>query len=258
MNLKSTLKTVLCSIVILGAGYSQADQAELDQEINDYIAVFKGKNFKLQQNAINELAYVGISDERLWDVVEDELLDIYLSDDKYVVDRASWLAKSLGTSGNTKYRPTLEMIIDSDAHRTTIKWAKKSLERMAEYRIYNPVIAKGTETSASGTLAQTRVKNMLQSSHYPLMVIGGKRVYHAHSDDASLVAAARDQMMKLYSGVDDNQAEAEDAIAWLIKAVGISGNSAYIADLETIVDNTDSGKVKKFAKRALKQLQSSS
>lgn len=239
-------------VLSLSVGVS-ASQTKIDAEIDGYIKTFKGSDFRAQKNAIDELTYAGISDPRLWDVVEAELLSDYLSDNKYTVDRAAWLAKALATSGNGKYKATLQKVLESDAHRTIIKWAGKSLDRLDEYKVYNNIISSGLASTDVQNLGALRVKNMLGSDDYFLLTLAGKRLTYAHSSDTELLNLAHAQLMKLYPKVGNSSDEGENALSWLIRGLGASGDTKYISDLKTISKNSDSGKVRRWAKKVLKQ-----
>jgi len=91
---------------------------------------------------------------------------------------------------------------------------------------------------------------MLSASDLELTRVGAKRVYYAHSSDASLVASAANRLEKELLTESSGKLKT-DTVAWLIKGVGRSGNPLYKGLLEEISLTSESGKIRKHAKKAL-------
>ena len=94
---KATLLITLCTALTNPA--QAAYQEEKEKEIDELVKVFSLPFIMKQHVAAEKLAYLGHSDPRIFDLIEKQLLDSYLSlSDEYEIDWASWLAKALGFS----------------------------------------------------------------------------------------------------------------------------------------------------------------
>ena len=70
----------------------------------------------------------------IYDEVAKKIEDNYLGtmSDSDTANAVAWLCKSLAISGDTKYRPLLEKVMNANVHRTVKKWARKSLQALSE------------------------------------------------------------------------------------------------------------------------------
>lgn len=251
---QSVLLILITSLTLFTSPSLFANQADLDAELDQYIEIFNGENFSKQRSAIEPLGWSGLSDPILFDQIEDKLMATMNEEDKVAVERASWYAKALALSGNQKYKETLTKAKTEATHKKVRKHAATALERLAKYSQWNPIISQGVSDAPSGQLEQARIKNMLASGDYPLIRLGAKRIYHAHSDDAELVSQARQLLLSEYKTANDKDRDQVDAIAWLIKALAQSGDSANKPALEEIIANSNSKKIKKYAKKYVANL----
>lgn len=237
---------LIISIFLLSFPSANASQADLDTELQNYIQLFSSGNFAKQRKAIESLGWAGISDPALFDVIESQLLNLYLADDKMSEEYAAWYAKTLALSGNQKYISTLEKVIDTGPRKVT-KHAKTALERFSQYQTWNPIISAGLESAPDGKLEEFRVSNMLVSGHPLLAIIGAKRVYYAHSDDDSLVKLTSEVLQRDYQSASTD--DEVDKVAWLIKVLAQSGDSAYKPLLDKIASDANKRKIAKYAKK---------
>ena len=237
---------LIFSIFILAHQTANATQADLDSELKNYIEIFSSSNFANQRKAIESLGWAGISDPALFDVIESKLLDLYLNKDKISKEQAAWYAKTLALSGNPKYIPTLENVIDTGPRKIK-KHAKTALERIAQYQTWNPIITARLDVAPAGKLEESRIRNMLASSRPSLSIIGAKRIYYAHSDDRSLVELVSDKLRQDYQSVTTGVEV--DQIAWFIKVLAQSGDSSYKPLLESIANDANEKKIVRYAKK---------
>ena len=240
--------TILTVILLSFAPSGWASKADLDAELKDYINSFSNSGFAKQRKAIDSLGWAGISDPRLYDIIESKLLADFQSEDKQTLKRMPWYAKALGLSGNDKYQATLEKVLDEAESRKIRKHSKLALQLLDRHKQWNPVITQGLAKAPTGRLEQTRVSNMIKAEDPALVRIGDKRVYYAHGDSVQLLNAARDRLLKDYQAVGRNK-DHIDAVAWLCKALANSGKPEYRRALETVADNAENKKVAKYAKK---------
>ena len=242
------------SLVLAGILFSQillADQADLDAERDYYIKIFQGSNFTQHREAMEKLAWTGISDPAIYDLILDKYNALLQDQSKAGTEKAAWYAKGLGRSGNQKYDLALAEGASQAAHKKIRKYSAKGKEHLAIYKVWNPIIAKGNETAPSGQLEQARIKNMVESSNYTLVRHGTKYVYDHHSKNSEMVAMVRERLLREYKSADEKRGKGDqvDAVAWMIKTLAESEDSVNKPAIQEIVDNTKPGKIQKYAKK---------
>lgn len=97
-----------------------------------YIGMLRSNNLRSKTDAGKLIVRNGIKDTAVLDVVEAELLSGYIASgsDRNAVDAMSWLCKALGSSGNGKYKGTLQSVAKKAPHSKLQKYAKQSLDML--------------------------------------------------------------------------------------------------------------------------------
>ncbi len=114
------------------AAESQKVNNNLSPEINKYIGMLKSGDFTLQKNAARKIIRARLTEEKLFDVVGEELLKGYkkLPRDRNHIDAMAWLCKALGSSGMAKYKPTFQEVSENSPNRKLKGYAKKYLNQL--------------------------------------------------------------------------------------------------------------------------------
>ena len=240
MSLRCAFAPLLAMIALLlaVATGAQADQADLDAEMERYAKVFSGKSFSAKKQALDTLAWAGISDPRVYDPIEAELLAGYQIADsnKTKVDQMSWLAKGgLGVSGNSKYTATLEKVLAGTPSKKLRKHVTTGIERIPKYAIWNPIISANLEQAASGRLGQSRTMNLLASDIPELFRAGAK------------IAAVNASLLVNYNRNLSNKVQI-DGVNHLIRTLGEAGDSTYRPTLDEVAASGNK-KIAKYAKK---------
>ncbi|MGB5157998.1 FlgO family outer membrane protein [Desulfobacterium sp. N47] len=99
---------------------------------DDVTGMLRSSNFKDKEEAAKIIAKHYRNDEKILDVVNDELLQGYnsSSNDKDYVSAMAGLCNALGASGQAKYISTLETVSNSAPNRKLQKHALKNLKRL--------------------------------------------------------------------------------------------------------------------------------
>lgn len=224
---------------------ANAAAATVDEEVTRYVQIFNGDTGAHQQ-AVESLAWRGISDPRLFDVIERRLLDEsqMARADKNEKNRVARYIRALGFSGQTKYVATINKFVED---RVYDRYARAALDDMPDYRKWNPVIANRATFDPKYSDDVNRIMNMLRSDDLWLKRIAAKRIYFANQDEVLLDLLAK-ELKATYTQVDPAYS---DAYAWMAKALGNVKNPKYRAIIEEMATRSTDAKVVKYARKAL-------
>jgi hypothetical protein len=246
----ATSLACLCGAV---GAQAQAPSAALEGELQRLIADYVAKKEPINV-LVRRVKWSGISDPRFFDKVETDLLANYMkrgsSDD---VQYNAWLVQYLAFSGVERYRPTIQKVLETTKNSTLRRHAESSLRVLTDFAAWNPVIATGIETVAESQLGRRRVMNMLQANDPGLVRAGASSVFDSYVDDREITNLAAQQLMARYTRASDSE-EVAEAVAWLCKALGGTGDSEYIPFLEKVLAETRQKAVKRHAKASLAAL----
>lgn len=219
--LKKITATVCIISTLLISGFTQADQ---EAEIQKYIEIFKGPAMGAKLDAANELQYTGISDTRIFDLIEAELNATYATAaDKPSIHHAAWYAKALAFSGQEKYRPTLKNILNNAKHPKLRKHVQKTFPLLQQYAKWNPIIADTRHFKADEPDQINRFVNMIKSSEWELKRIAAKRVFHENLNNTYLLDTISEELLKHHKTVP-NDGQQIDTLQCFAKALGAAGS----------------------------------
>ena len=100
--------------------YHYGDGASCKEEIGSQTVIANLKNMlksdlmKVKKKAAQIITRRAYTDQDLYEVVNEELLKGYPTASDKSIDTMAWLCKALGTSGNEKYKETLQKVKNSD------------------------------------------------------------------------------------------------------------------------------------------------
>jgi hypothetical protein len=248
-------KSVLTlSLALVLTSPALASQADIDAELNSYIATFSGNDEGAERLVLEKLVWAGYSSEALFDVIAKKLRSVKAAKDGDSKRYAKWYTRALSMSGNDKYLEVLEDVASTSENKKIREYAQRSISTLATYKNWNTVISSGLETAPDGRLEETRVMNMMNAEDSELFRLGAKRLYHGHSGDQVLVNEAKKVLAREWRLIDINDDPHFDAVAWLMKGIALSGDASAIPLLEEIKKEAKIKKVQKYAKKALKSL----
>jgi TolB-like protein len=107
--------------------------------------------------------------------------------------------------------------------------------------------------AAPASAKETKFIGMLRSNNLKQKTDAGKLIVRQGIKDVEVLDVVEDELLKGYmpSGSDRN---AVDAMAWLCKALGASGNGKYKETLQTVAKKAPHGKLQKYANQSLAML----
>jgi hypothetical protein len=101
--------------------------------------------------------------------------------------------------------------------------------------------------------AGNKYVNLLRSGNPRNKADAGKLIVREGIKDTAVLDVAEAELLKGYLSSGDDRA-AVDAMAWLCKALGASGNGKYRATLQTVAAKAPHSKLQKHARQSLEQL----
>lgn len=237
------LITLACAVCFSGI----ATAATQEDDVNRYAQIFSSsQNF--DQHAVEALAWMGVSDPRVFDVVERRVLAGVAQGltDKHTKTEIGLSIRALGFSGQPKYRDTLLQI---SADRVYGRYAKAALEDLPDYQKWNPLLSNRANFDPKYSDDVNRVLIMLRSDDFELKKIGAKRIYFQNKDEV-LLDALTEQIRTHYKYSNEQRS---DTIAWMVKALGSAKQAKYRPVLEEVVTFATDRKVVKYAKEGLEK-----
>ncbi|MBN2645553.1 MAG: hypothetical protein JXR59_08795 [Desulfuromonadaceae bacterium] len=110
-------------------------------------------------------------------------------------------------------------------------------------------VAKPVDSKAQAAVWQKELK----SGNAVSMRDAAKRIIRARQFDTKTLDAVEDALLAGYNS-NFNDRNHVDAMAWLCKALGASGNSKYADTLKTVIKQGKSRKISGYAQKSLSQL----
>ena len=223
-----------------------AGAATPEEDVQRYIAVFQGNDAALHNKSVEELGWMGLSDPRLFDIIERRLLAEHdrARPERAEKDRVARYFRALGFSGQAKYQRTLvKFTSDSVYHR----YATQALNDLPHYERWNPVISSRASFDPAVSDDVNRVRNMLRAQDLLLVRVGAKRAYF--QPDEAILDVIAERVRGQYSASDP---EHVDAVAWMVKALGKTRR--HDALLEQVKASAPDRKVRNAADSALRHV----
>jgi hypothetical protein len=219
--------------------------ATLDEDVQSYIAVFNGPSAG-HAEAVESLAWKGLSDPRLFDFIEQKLLQEYMQARMTRPDqiRVGHYVRALGFSGQPKYVPTLRKVQGEFVYQ---RLARVAQEDIPDYQRWNPIISDRAHFDPRYSDDVNRLLNMLRSDDLQLQRLAAKRVFFGTHDPVVLDLLEKD-LRASYARVEHGN---EDALSWMIKALGHADPQKYEPLFQEILSSSRDHKLRDYARRAL-------
>ncbi|QIR13291.1 hypothetical protein [Shewanella aestuarii] len=242
---KIALALVLSSSFFTTAGFASTLTLE------DYSLVFQGDNKQQQRQAMESLILSGFDDPSIFDNIEAKLTaSLPLATTKNSIDYSSWLAKSLGYSGNEKYQPTLQGVVNGNYHKKLRKYAQEGLTNISQFALWNPILNNKNHFDESQPRQLNVLANAIASGDLELKRIAAKKITNERIYNEYILQKLAEQLTSL----DQLQHTklSIDTYAWLAKALASSGDEKFKSILVTLSESAPEEKLQRYAKKYLK------
>lgn len=205
-------------------------------------------------NAAKIISRSGLQAPELYAKIAALLKEGYpLPYEKDRTDEMAWLCKALAASGDAQYRPLLNEVASQSPSDKLRRYAKQSVELFEQYAQRKDILNTTENWDDSLNAEENRLLNMLQSSDLNLRRDAAK-IISRNGVDAKVFAVVA-QTLKNMAESFKNDNLSVDTMAWLCKALAASGDKKFVSEIEFVYNNTQSAKLRKHAKKAIKSLE---
>lgn len=247
-KIESMVWFVVCMFFVQLAG-----AADRSSDINKYVKIFNGSSVVSQKQACKTFEWAGLSDTKIFDLVEKRLLENYTNISKERSDYIAWLAKGLAFSGQSKYQATLAKVAKEAGHKGVRRHATKSLLDLEKYQTWNPIISSTKKHNSSVSAELNRFANMLRSGDLGLQTMVTKRINYQKLFNNEFILSVLDAEVK-HAYLSDGKSKAYvNAVANMTKMLAASGKSKYRSTVETVAQNAANARLRKYASKYLNQ-----
>jgi hypothetical protein len=235
------------ALACVGLLSGQAAAATPEEDVQRFVEIFNGPVEK-HQEAVQALAWMGLSDPRIFDPLEQRVLKegpTARGIQRAERNRVAHYIRALGFSGQPKYLATIVKFRHDNEYD---RFARVASEELPQYEKWNPIISNRATFNPKYGDDANRVRNMLLSDDLVLKRLAAKRIFFANREEElveRLAAALKDNYRR---GPDD--AEITNTIGWLIKGVACTKDAKYIPLLEEVAANAPNKAVRRHAKDA--------
>jgi hypothetical protein len=236
---------------LAGSGFAGINGPEEVEKLKEALA--SGSSVQRTQIA-KIITNAGIEDQGLYEKIAALLRDGYPKGfESDHVDEMSWLCKALAASGDPRYKALLQEIAEKAPSFKLQHYAKESKHLIGEYadrmRIMN-----STETWDDNlNHEENRLANMLKSDNIQLKKDAAKTVVRSIMVHKKIFEIIDVELLGM-QGNKRTRGEDIDTMAWMCKALAVSGDARYAETLKQVMAGTMDIKLKTAASKALKQI----
>jgi len=244
------LSTLLIPLIVGVLSFPAFAFSTNEERIDSYLQILDTASAGAKHTMLQELRSSGLSDPRLFDVIEQRLLSKLNNGkiDKADIETMNYEMRALGYSGNTKYLATLEDIKSNRDARSLHRHAKKAMRDMESFKVWNQLIAQ-SKPSVEGKSAEIATyMKMLNTDNMFVQRLAAQTMYNERTRDKDLLALTANKLEGLYMRENLSKGE-QDTAAWLCKALGQSGVSEHLSLLAKVTAETPYPKIKKYSSK---------
>ena len=136
-------KSIATWLLAAGLGLSSICVAALDEAEKNYVDRLLKGGWPSLRDVAESIYSTGNTNTEVLDVEAETLLEKYprAGEDRDAVDAVAWMCRSLGQSGNSRYRPVLEKVqSDKSVHRKARGHCEKAMKALPK-EVTNPYVA---------------------------------------------------------------------------------------------------------------------
>jgi hypothetical protein len=256
MNLRKIL-LFLGALLIPIFTHAESLETLLQQELDGYIQLLNDAEGEALADAANQITSSGLSDQRLFDTVKHKLISKHqeqmadTSKNKVIVHQVVTMLRTLASSGDSQYYPTLDNIQQESKNRAIRNRAKHVKNKISFYHDRNRLMQDMQNHIAGQSLHSTRLLNLLNNSSLVMNRFAAEEIVRKGSAEPVIQDWIYDRLQKQIHQPKDKLHI--DTLAWYCKVLGTVNKEKYTEFLTDITkDKTINAKIRKHAKKILK------
>ena len=199
--------------------------SSLEQQINDYRRILLSNDFEAKCDVLRHLQWAGLNDPRIFDLVEEYVLEFYqssfLSRERFALKRQA--IRALAYSGNEKYRYSLFLVEVEAAGKDIRHDGKLALAQLDQYIEWQGLIESNANQFAHKDIIVNTYMTMLSIDNPRIQQHAATGIYYEKIDDAELLALAFKQWQALHFRQSLTQQQQKTKY-WLQKAIDRNTN----------------------------------
>lgn len=255
--MRTRLRACIGALLLYGSSVAAAgpapDSSKAD-EVARISALVHREKYADRVPGYKALDFSGITDEKLFDYLRERLEGSVTAHYPELAQEQKFLVHALATSGNPRYRPTIEQIaaakgrVDDRARQ----WAEKALKELDQYADWNPII---NEPHHGMPWSRARLENLVDFDDIDMNRAGFRRIREQPDVVHAMVFNHVETRLKalLARNLDDDP-QAEDVAAWGCHTLAASLNPKYAPTLEQAAEHGPTRKVRSNCDDALDKL----
>ena len=252
--MKTTLRClVFCFLLIATVGLCPAAenrQAEIAGLINDLNSTDITRRIK----AAKVVTRSGFESPELYSTIKSLLEKGYATaSDSKGIDEMSWLCKALAASGDYSYAALLNEVAAGSTNPKLQKYARESATAISDYARRKEVMNTRANWNDKLTAEENRIVSMLNSGDPAITRDAAKIIYRGKNSSPAVYDAAEQAILTMLPTVTGSSLRS-DTVAWLCKALSVSGNSKYRPTLQKVISSSRNGSLQGHARKALNSL----
>jgi hypothetical protein len=217
-----------------------------DEQIDYILTQVQSAPQQQKEQILERLQWSGLSDPRLFDVFEDNLLQHY--QDKYpaddLADLLAYQARALGYSGNEKYQKTLSLLADEAKNSSLIRHAKNGKRDLETFVQVQSALQQVQLSKGERSFEVFTYSKMLKTDDPYTQRLAARAIYHEKRDNQALLDLTAEKLQGMYMNKDLDSL-AQDTAAWMCKV--LKPHSGYEQLLTEVAENTPHRKIRRYA-----------
>jgi len=247
-----SLFCIAACMLLMATGYVSAGQAEDAQR---YMEMLKSERIKTRIDAAKYITRSGLTDPVLFETLKTKLLTGYThkQNNPKHMDEMAWYCKALVSSGNMDYEDTLRKVARTTTSEKLKRHCRKSIDQLPIYAKRNETIQAGIAQDNILSPEENKMIAMTRSGEPQMMRDAAKITSRNPFPGDAVTDAISEELLKACTNTSGNKTMI-DALSWMCKALGASGNAKYRATLNQVIETSSSSKLKKYAKKSMGML----
>lgn len=229
----------------------------VSSEAKQYMKMLDSDTAKNRVDAAKRISRTNLTDKALYDKIEKKILAGYDKNtrNKNYMDEMAWMCKALAASGNKSYLPTLEKVATTTPNKNLKRHAQNSIKLLSQRAKEQELMKDAAGINNNLSPEENKAIAMVRSGDPSLMKNGAKTSIHNSFSGSEVTDAIKEELLKALDSPSASSRNMVDAMAWMCKALGASGNSKYRDTLTTVLDKTRDRNLKRHAQNSLNLLQ---